>query len=146
MTIEKLFSIETDEDLGKLGFESQGMLVDQEGFENYYERLWIWHNEKLKIDVMTHDIGNGWCDVVSIKKAVDEWIKPLNLLRKRLKNGLHLLIESHSDKEWDFNLWEPDEKNPKEYGLFYSGGTYSKLDYPEIEDVYVRIKKDYDRK
>lgn len=144
MTIEKLFKIEMDEDLGNLGFECQGMLVDQEDFENFYKRLWIWHNERLQIDVMTGDLGNGHCSVILVKKAQDEWVKPIKgLLRRRLSNGLHLQIEAHSDEEWDFNLWEPDETDPKLYGVFYSGGTIPRTDYPEIEDAYVWVKKNY---
>lgn len=145
MTIEKLFKIKTDEDLAKLGFECQGMLLDQEGFKNFYERLWVWNNARLQIDIITYDQGNGWCDVMTIKQYNDEWPKPMNIIRRQFKNGLYLLLESFSDEEWDFNLWQPDEKNPKDYGVLYSGGTIKKAEYPEIEDAYVWVKNAYDK-
>lgn len=148
MDINDLFNkVNLDEDLANLGFVCQGKLADLKEYQNYYERLWRWTNKELQIDILTFDKGNTNCSVLYIKKTEDDWpLEDKSQLRKTLKNGLHLLIMPLGLDEWEFDLWEPDKNNPNDYGILYSGGKLSKEEYPEIEDAYICIRNDYDRK
>jgi hypothetical protein len=147
MNIQDLFAVQRDVDLEKLGFVYQGKFVESgEEYANFFERLLMWHNEDIGIDVLFADFGNSYCGLVAIKPAEVPWIAHDDTqLRGRLKNGLHYLIQDNNKKEWDFNIWKPDEEDEKEIGLFYAGGVLNKSEYPELADAYVWLRNNYNK-
>lgn len=49
-----------------LRFKCVGHLCEEkQGYEDYYERLWLWKNEE-GIEVVTIDLGNQCCTVLWI--------------------------------------------------------------------------------
>lgn len=63
----KLSSVETDEDMANLGYECKGRLCEFEGYESFYERLWVCvlrdiENKTYNTAIIC-DQGNGYCNV-----------------------------------------------------------------------------------
>ena len=78
--VEKLKKSSLDEHIGTLGFICQGLLCEYEGYEEFYERLWLWTKvEDNKIyTLVTVDTGNTNCEVVYMDLYVKELIYGTN--------------------------------------------------------------------
>lgn len=57
---DKLKSVHLDSDLAELGFECKGHLCEQKGYEEFYERLWVWTRVEGNtiMTLVTIDAGN----------------------------------------------------------------------------------------
>lgn len=75
---KKVKMISADSDLEKLGFKCKGRLFKYEGYEEFFERLYVWvkvEDDKI-YTVVVVDIGSDYCELVYqdvyIKQIVDE--------------------------------------------------------------------------
>lgn len=113
----KLKTSSLDEHIGTLGFTCKGHLCEYEGYEEFYERLWLWIKvEKDKIyTLVTVDGGNTNCDVVYmdlyIKELIDEnnILENKNIITKRLyeipfelEENIKNLFTDEQLEEFDF--------------------------------------------
>jgi len=66
--LEKLKLVDLDDEMDELGFECEGRLQEFEGFEDSYERLWVWisKTENGEYIAVTSDNGNGHCTVEQV--------------------------------------------------------------------------------
>lgn len=77
----KVNQVKEDGELTDLGFTCEGLLCENEGYENFFERLWVWakaENNEIYI-VVTADSGNGYCSIVYTDMYVKEVINKLEL-------------------------------------------------------------------
>ena len=72
---QALYSVNSDEDMIRLGFTCHGQLCNFEGYEEYSERLWVWiielKDNKVNV-VVTADTENCYCNVTYIDMYVKE--------------------------------------------------------------------------
>lgn len=145
MDIKKLFAIEMEEDLIDLGFKYVGQLIKERGYENFYEKLYMWENKEKEISILVADTGNDHCSLIAIKPLKEVWPTIYsNQFRGTLNSGLHFLIEDKEKAFWDFNIWEPDENHPSEYGALFSSGQVKKEEYPTLYDALYSLRKVYE--
>lgn len=71
---EKLKNVTHDEDMDLLGFKCCGKLQDFLGYQNMYERFWVWLTkveDGHQYISVTSDNGNGHCTVVSTDLPIE---------------------------------------------------------------------------
>lgn len=85
---EKVNNAKEDKDLVELGFSCEGMLCENEGYENFFEHLWIWskvENNEIYI-IITVDNGNGYCSIayvdMYVKKVINKF-KDKNIISEK---------------------------------------------------------------
>jgi hypothetical protein len=68
--------VKSDEEIDKLGFTCEKKLCEYEGYEEFYDRLWVW--TKLDKDsiyiIVTYDQGNSNCELVYVDIYIKEII------------------------------------------------------------------------
>lgn len=77
---QRLKDSSLDEYVGNLGFTCKGVLCDYEGYEKFFERLWVWvkvENDKI-YTIVTVDVGNTNCDVVYMDLYIKELVEKIN--------------------------------------------------------------------
>ena len=72
--LREVIQVETDNDLGNLGFECKGQLCEYKGYEGFNERLWLWvlEDEDCYYTVVASDLGNTYCTVVMVNVLIEE--------------------------------------------------------------------------
>jgi hypothetical protein len=77
---EKIQSGRYDEHLDMLGFHCHGQLLDYSGFEEFFERLWVWsktEDDAIYI-IVTADAGNTNYALVYTDMYVPDIIEEIN--------------------------------------------------------------------
>lgn len=83
--LESLEQVCTDDEINNLGFNCKGMLCEYAGYENFFERLWVWTKveEKDVYIVVTMDQGNGYCSMVYHDLYIKEIVEDINGFKEK---------------------------------------------------------------